>query len=428
MSCSSSSGSAAMSTAPSATQHVGPEVAERPRAPAAAGQREEVVEPAALVPAAPARSRTARRPRAGETSETRHGGRRSSDLPVQAPPPSTPTSAGRARARRRRRRRPRPRPSARSAWPRPARRGRSSWCRRSGRSPSAAAVPAGAASPRRAWRRAAGRATGCGGCPPRRTGSASVTGVRSGLVDHVQVERLEPLHGQRVGVVGQDVRQPQVVGVVGGHALRRRRSPRTGGRGSVSPWRSAELPAGTLSWCHARRAVLRARWLRCAAIAVREFHGLPVHALRRPRCGRAGRCRAARPCVRDTSTRWATSSSPLVRSARVSVRLGAAKPQDRGSPSGCASARSSASRCVAASVVVLAVRPLVISRSRLPRVDGAGGDRPARRRWRASLRSLLVVAVLAVAACRTLVLGRRVTGRRRRVGSPVWERGYADVG
>ena len=57
-----------------------------------------------------------------------------------------------------------------------------------------------------------------------------------GLVHHVQVQRLEPARGQRVGVVGQHVREPQVVGVVGGHgpqAMPRR----DGRRGQAVPAR-----------------------------------------------------------------------------------------------------------------------------------------------------------------------------------------------
>jgi hypothetical protein len=53
------------------------------------------------------------------------------------------------------------------------------------------------------------------------------------LVDHMQVQGPEAARGCRVGVVGQDVREPQVVGVGGGHAgqakPRTTRSPAIGG-------------------------------------------------------------------------------------------------------------------------------------------------------------------------------------------------------
>ena len=78
--------------------------------------------------------------------------------------------------------------------------------------------------------------------------SASVTGREVGLAHHVQVERLEPGHGQRVGVVGQHVREPQVVGVVGGHA----------GDG------------------HGPQAI---RQCPCSSVLAMEINGLPLHPL-----------------------------------------------------------------------------------------------------------------------------------------------------
>ena len=42
--------------------------------------------------------------------------------------------------------------------------------------------------------------------------SASETGVRSGFGGDVQVERSEAAHGDRVGVIGEQVSQPKVVG------------------------------------------------------------------------------------------------------------------------------------------------------------------------------------------------------------------------
>ena len=135
MSCTASSGSAAMSTAPSATQHVGPEVAVRAGAPAVVGQAEELVVAADLAPRADAASRTATRRRAWRPCDTcmRLAARQAAAASRRRSRPP-PTSGGSGPARRPGRAPARRRRPARSGWPTPARRGRSSWCRRSGRS------------------------------------------------------------------------------------------------------------------------------------------------------------------------------------------------------------------------------------------------------------------------------------------------------
>ena len=99
-----------------------------------------------------------------------------------------------------------------------------------------------------------------------------------GLVDHVQVQRLEPIGGQRVGVVREDVREPQVVGEGRGHdpqvrprgALSRQAGPslRASQESSVEAstcgrhplacgtWRSPDCPCTRWSctppWCSSR--------------------------------------------------------------------------------------------------------------------------------------------------------------------------------
>ena len=81
-------------------QHVGPEVPVRAGAPERVGQLDEVLPLPAFLPARPARSRTARRPRAWRRRRPAAGGPRTSTCRCRHPCPSRPTSAGPAPGRR----------------------------------------------------------------------------------------------------------------------------------------------------------------------------------------------------------------------------------------------------------------------------------------------------------------------------------------
>ena len=166
---------------PLGEQHVGPEVAEGPGAPAAPRERQEVVEAAALVPP---RQRGVGQRRVVEAGHVGHAAGAGVEQRAARPraaalgrPPAAVEPAGLTRTPPR----PRRRSSARSGSPTPGRRARSSWSRRSGRPPSGGCRDRWCHPPRRRRRH--------GGGPGQRAPdasstdrSASVTGVRSGLV------------------------------------------------------------------------------------------------------------------------------------------------------------------------------------------------------------------------------------------------------
>ena len=108
--------------------------------------------------------------------------------------------------------------------PHRARRGRSSWCRRSGRSPSGAGCGRCCPAPRRGPRRASATRDSVRRIDSSTAWSASVTGVRSGLLITCRSSALKRVVVMRVRVVGQHMSQAEVVGVVGrggrhGHRL-----------------------------------------------------------------------------------------------------------------------------------------------------------------------------------------------------------------
>ena len=74
--------------------------------------------------------------------------------------------------------------------------------------------------------------------------SASETGVRSGLVVDVQVERPEAAHGDRVGVIGEQVGQPKVVGQTSMERIARPCSRGVGGRACVPTLLSGDRASG----------------------------------------------------------------------------------------------------------------------------------------------------------------------------------------
>ena len=242
MSHSESSGSAATSTAPSATQHVGPEVAEGAGAPHAIGQAEERLAPADGRASRPATSRTGSRRRARPTRETGAG-----------------AAPRRARAARRRRR---GRPTS------------------GGPAPGAETTPSTASSPSSSAIRVAHTGTprtkffvpSIGSMTQRRapcpsTPNSSPETASSGRsrasrradrllhgavgvadrgqvglgLDH-EVGRAEAVHGDRVGGVGEAQREREVVGV-GGHDRRRWRRWRVLARGAGYRRLGLPLPA-----------------------------------------------------------------------------------------------------------------------------------------------------------------------------------------
>ena len=73
----------------------------------------------------------------------------------------------------------------------------------------------------------------------------ALVGIRDrgevGLAHHVQVERLEAVRRQGVRVVGQHVREAQVVGVVGGTGVGHEHRLFPGFWFNVHPWRSTEF-------------------------------------------------------------------------------------------------------------------------------------------------------------------------------------------
>ena len=128
-------------------------------------------------------------------------------------------------------------------------------------------------------------------------------GGQVGLVDDVQVLSLEPVHRERVRVVGEDVREAQIVGVVRRHSAQRTarsampgRSGCAARRGGLCPkvamwmrpacangpdWGWQRRVARRLATCSESRPTgsRRARTTRRRCSCSREIHGLPVHPL-----------------------------------------------------------------------------------------------------------------------------------------------------
>ena len=163
-------------------EHVRPEVAVGPDCARPALEREELLAPAGALPLAQVGVRQRGVGQVPDRRRREDGGRRRGCGRSRRRCRGRPTTGARGRGPRRRRPRARGRRAARAASPRPARRGRSSSCRRWGPPPTAGSRGRSARTPRRRRRRACGCAAAGSRTSSSAALSASLTGVRSGLV------------------------------------------------------------------------------------------------------------------------------------------------------------------------------------------------------------------------------------------------------